>query len=83
MADLEVVLKKVRLLLLTLSSHSHHCRSRPTAHPQHFRACGHPIVPAAVQSNALLQRERKMCKMADPDVVLKKERLLVLALSPH
>jgi hypothetical protein len=40
-------------------------------------------VPAAVQSNALLQGERKICKMADPDVVLKKERLLVLALSPH
>jgi hypothetical protein len=28
MADLEVVLKKGRLLVLTLSSHSHHCKSK-------------------------------------------------------
>jgi hypothetical protein len=36
MADLEVVLKKERLLVLTLSFHSHHCRSRANP-PQHFR----------------------------------------------
>jgi hypothetical protein len=71
-ADLDVVLKKEHPLVLILSSHSHHCRN----HPQHT----HSTFVSVVCCNA---SESKKRKMADLEVVLKKERLLVLTLSPH
>jgi hypothetical protein len=71
MADLEVVLKMERLLLLTLFSHSHHCRSSPTTA---LSSGGHSVQHECKQG----PRE-----MTDPEMVLKKEPLLVLILSSH
>jgi hypothetical protein len=80
MADLDVVLKKEHPLVLIMSSHSHHCRN-----PQQTHNTFVSVDPmAAVQSNALLQRERTQeGKLADLEVVLKKEHLMRLTLSSH
>jgi hypothetical protein len=74
-ADLEVVLKKNCLLLLTVPPHSHHCRSRPTR----VLSSDGQAVEAIRHSTTRVNGKGR--EVADLDVVLKKEHPLVLILS--